>query len=139
MIATEINMRGAYRPRVVFGSVVRPHYHPACPSAECQCPKLEVERAQARMHALLACVDLMPSGSFLRIASSVSNVLQRSRSKWNRNDRSCERIQPAVGVGKWPGMTITALSAKVSRKRWRVVRAASASTQKQLLSCGSAH
>jgi hypothetical protein len=34
---------------------------------------------------------------------------------------------------------MTGLSAKVSRKRRRVARAASASTQKQLLSWGSAH
>ena len=64
---------------------------------------------------------------------------QRSRSKWKRNDRPCERIQPAVGVGKWLGMIMAGVSAKVSRNRWRVVLASSGSTQKQLLSCGSAH
>ena len=36
-------------------------------------------------------------------------------------------------------MTMTGPSAKVSRKRRRVAPAVSASTQKQLLSCGSAH
>src|SRR5215472_16208101 len=36
-------------------------------------------------------------------------------------------------------MIIAGLSAKVSRKRRRVARASSASTQKQLLSWGSAH
>jgi hypothetical protein len=54
------------------------------------------------------------------------------------NDPSCDRIQPAVGVGKRAGMTITRVSAKVSRKRRLVARAISASTQKQLLSRGSA-
>src|SRR5262249_28858601 len=66
-------------------------------------------------------------------------VVQRSRSKLKRNDRSCERIQPAVGVGKWLSIIMTALSAKVSRNRRRVILAASGSTQKQLLNCGSAH
>ena len=38
-------------------------------------------------------------------SARVPMPLQRRRSKWKRNDRPCDRIQPAVGVRKWAGMT----------------------------------
>src|SRR6516162_2257085 len=90
--------------------------------------------------------DQRNHGSNLSLQISASNTSavtlmppQRRSSKPKRNDPSCDRIQPAVGVGKWAGMIMTGLSAKVSMNLSRVARAISASTQKQLLSWGSAH
>src|SRR5262249_34878215 len=49
------------------------------------------------------------------------------------------RIQPAVGVGKCAGRMSVDVSAYWSRKRHLIDLASVSLTQKQLLSCGSAH